>query len=77
MSYVCLEGRSEGYLSFVQPLLAVGHFTPDDGSDVLDDHGALLYVSGRVQTKTLHTHTHTRYKTTNRQTSQSDKDSCV
>lgn len=43
------------YLRLVQPLLAIGHLTPDDGSDVLDDHGALLDVPGGVQTQTLKT----------------------
>ena len=53
----------KSYLRLVQPLFAIGYFTPDDGADVLDDHGAFLDVSGSVQTQTLHTHTHTHTHT--------------
>lgn len=43
------------YLRLIEPLFTIRHLAPDDGADVLDDHGAFLDVSGGVQPEPLNT----------------------
>lgn len=43
------------YLRLIEPLFTIRHLAPDDGADVLDDHGAFLDVSGGVQPEPLYT----------------------
>lgn len=44
---------SRAHLGLVQLLLPVGDFVPNDGPDVLDDHGVLLNVSSSIKAQAL------------------------
>ena len=45
--------RARAHLRLVELLLPVGDLVPNDGPDVLDDHGVLLDVPGSVQAQPL------------------------
>ena len=51
--------RTRAHLGLVELLLPVGDLVPNDGPDVLDDHGVLLDVPGSVQAQPLQKHART------------------
>lgn len=51
MSLYCWRTRT--YLLLVDFLASVRHLVPDDGPDVLDDHGVFLQVLGCIQAQPL------------------------
>lgn len=57
-------GGVRAHLGLVKLLLSVGDFVPDDGPDVLDDHGVLLDVPSGVQAQPLRKRTCTHLRTT-------------